>query len=105
MGDECVASVWQVKGCLNKVSEANLPSIVEAMCQTFASHPQTEVHKHLAETVLELAGEGSGRIIEQFAALYAVFVAALHTSVGLRCVICSALLLCTEFGTHTVQRH
>ena len=42
---------------------------------------------YLAQTVLELAGEGSGRIIDQFAALYAVFIAALHASVGLRCVV------------------
>ena len=71
-----------VRNRLNKVSEGNIASITAEMEKLYASNPRSSVDHQLAEMVLELSGEGAGRIIGQFAALYAALVAALHGSVG-----------------------
>jgi nucleolar MIF4G domain-containing protein 1 len=71
-----------VRNRLNKVSEGNLTSMVGEMERLYSSNPRSSVDHQLAEIILELSGEGAGRIIGQFAALYAALVAALHASVG-----------------------
>ena len=71
-----------VRNRLNKVSEGNLSSIATELTQLYSSYPRSLVDRQLAEIVMELSGEGVGRIIGQFAALYAALVAALHGSVG-----------------------
>ena len=60
-----------VRNRLNKVSEGNLSSIATELTQLYSSYPRSLVDRQLAEIVMELSGEGVGRIIGQFAALYA----------------------------------
>ena len=49
----------------SQVSEGNLTSIAHEMEMLYASNTRSSVDRELAAMVLELSGEGAGRIIGQ----------------------------------------
>ncbi|KAG5420973.1 SGD1 [Candida metapsilosis] len=79
-----------IKGPMNKLSEANISSIVNEIQNLFMSHPRQVVNEQLTNVILDGVIQ-QGRLLDTFVYLHACLVAAIYRLQGV------------EFGAHFIQ--
>ncbi|KAI5967668.1 SGD1 [Candida margitis] len=79
-----------IKGPMNKLSEANVSSIVNEIQNLYMSHPRQIVNEQLSNVVLDSVIQ-QGRLLDTFVYLHACLVAAIYRLQGV------------EFGAHFIQ--
>ncbi|KAI9676957.1 MAG: suppressor of glycerol defect [Caeruleum heppii] len=90
-GDEALSRLRrQAQGLLNRLSEANLISILGEVEQLYRNHPRQHVTSVLVELLLGLISDRSN-LMDTFLILHAGFIAALYKVIG------------TDFGASIVQ--
>ncbi|KAI8916868.1 hypothetical protein BC831DRAFT_150045 [Entophlyctis helioformis] len=81
----------QLQGLLNRLSDANLESIVIGIESALGSNSRHDVTEIITDIIISYIGENAN-MLESFIATYASMVAALHNTIGL------------DFGAHFVQK-
>ncbi|KAF8468783.1 hypothetical protein BDZ91DRAFT_721111 [Kalaharituber pfeilii] len=89
--EELIRLKRQIQGPINRLSEANMISIVAEMEQLYRSHPRHNVISTLTNIVLSTVCDRS-TLLDTFMVLHAGFLAALYKVIG------------TDFGAHVIQR-
>lgn len=79
-----------IKGPMNKLSEANISSIVNDIQNVYMSHPRQVVNEQLTNIVIDGVVQ-QGRLLDTFVYLHACLVAAVYRLQGV------------EFGAHFIQ--
>ncbi|KAI5948825.1 SGD1 [Candida theae] len=79
-----------IKGPMNKLSEANISSIVNEVQNLFMSHPRQVVNEQLTNIIIDGVIQ-QGRLLDTFVYLHACLVAAIYRLQGV------------EFGAHFIQ--
>uniref|UniRef100_A0A060TAN4 ARAD1B08096p n=1 Tax=Blastobotrys adeninivorans TaxID=409370 RepID=A0A060TAN4_BLAAD len=80
----------QVKGLFNRLSEANMGTIINDIENLYLNNPRSEVSSVVTEVVIESTAV-QGMLTEQFLIVHAALVTALYKTIGI------------EFGAHFVQ--
>ncbi|KLT45053.1 ARM repeat-containing protein [Cutaneotrichosporon oleaginosum] len=80
----------KAQGLLNKLSEANIESILAEVEKLFGEYSRNDVTTTLTTQIIQMIGSKTN-LLDSFVILYATLVGALHRVVGL------------EFGAHFVQ--
>ena len=79
-----------IKGPLNKLSEANISSIVSEINALYLSHPRQTLNEEITNIILDSIVQ-QGRLLDTFVYLHATIVVALYRLQGV------------EFGAHFIQ--
>ncbi|KGU21221.1 hypothetical protein MGK_05728 [Candida albicans P57055] len=79
-----------IKGPLNKLSEANISSIVSEINALYLSHPRQTLNEEITNIILDSIVQ-QGRLLDTFVYLHATVVVALYRLQGV------------EFGAHFIQ--
>ncbi|KAJ2987564.1 suppressor of glycerol defect [Globomyces sp. JEL0801] len=80
----------QIQGLLNRLSDANIESIVSGLQDCLLENPRHDVTEIITELVLSYIGDHAN-LLDSFSATYACLLAVLYHTIGL------------EFGAHFIQ--
>ncbi|WVR06094.1 hypothetical protein IAU60_003122 [Kwoniella sp. DSM 27419] len=80
----------KAQGLLNKLSEANLESILAEVEKLYREHSRNDVSTALTNLIIQMVSN-KANLLDSFVALYATLVGALHRVIGM------------EFGAHFVH--
>ncbi|KAG7662662.1 SGD1 [[Candida] subhashii] len=90
VSEEVIALRKSIKGPLNKLSEANINTIVNDLNSLFLSHPRHTLNEEITSIILDSIIQ-QGRLLDTFVYLHACVVVALYRLEGV------------EFGAHFIQ--
>ncbi|CAK7897743.1 suppressor of glycerol defect protein 1 [[Candida] anglica] len=90
VSEEVLALQRAIKGPLNKLSEANVGSIVNDINSLYSTNPRQVVTENLTKIVMDSVMQ-QGRLLDTFVCLHACLIVAIHRLQG------------TEFGAYFIQ--
>lgn len=90
VSEDVLALRKELKGPLNKLSEANVTQIIDQLNQLYLNHPRNVVLEELTRQILNSV-VNQGRLLDTFVYLHAIVVVAIHRLQGV------------EFGAYFIQ--
>lgn len=90
VSEEVLALRKELKGPLNRLSEANVTQIIDSLNQLYLNHPRNVVLEELTSQIINSV-VNQGRLLDTFVYLHAIVVVAIHRLQGV------------EFGAYFIQ--